>query len=1332
MPEIVEVTAKRQKIEAIVLEHLEKMGKGAGELTIDECKDLFKKIVHMSTFADFAPDFIESVNPDIKKAVYSMSVKLKGKYNLRAAPGDLKEEEIEQKQRRIDEYQSDDSQDSQEANGMSQTAPEVKIDTPVIFPKQIQRQRFEESVREFMYNGDNQRDLIRENFRNSACPGIGDQRGDDSEEPDYLGERKRSQREMRQPMNRGFVRQIGNEPPSRPLSYQKPSERTEMYGATPNEYGMTPGDQRQQNAPMFNDFIRFGDVEMIPDGRERQKILLMPGEAYNPYNPVQLQNLQRRAARQRRTGRVLTFKNSRMPAEEYPGEMGNYRRIGARAFDKNKRNELSFEAFVEELEMFLSGAGERVHITKLCELVDGDTKNYIMRLDPKIRFNYEVLVDTLMTRFQSTSTAQEVMEKLRDCKQHENEDILSFITRYSFLQEKLQELVDGYPKPRGAAMKIDVMSRIRPALATFMKAERPNMQFDDSISFDNMISWAQMAERAVPPKREAKYNDGKANKQSNNSRKPCTGCNSKNHSDDKCWKLHPELMPPEVAERVKERKAQEKSAQSNDQKPKQGQNQRQPKQQQQQQAQRQQAQAPQGQPRQPQYQYQQQQYQYQYQQPPRQYGRGPRQGPRPNTGPRACYKCGSPDHVIRTCPMAATETAQPQAPQMNGPNGGFQTFSNNYNSQQPQAPTQANYLNSNNQMAPQQWQTPTNMTYLTPELINAALNEAPRLSMFTASNVQYENWYDRPLAPSVLRRINPAQGEKEYFHISKVGTDVVEFSIKNENNDRGKNPPWKDFDLRPWSAVTNDKKMKILRMLYEQALQSNPVSREEIEKTKNLRREVTDRHMAVMPTRVGDIIVKDALMDTGATLTAITLKLLWALMGRCPKIKKGLERAYWLDDSDRSGDIIAAGGERVRVYGYINLPMSIGDSDTIDVPAAVYEDESCALILGTPALRKLGFALTAGAAMGIDLIEPPANYESEFAKLRDVMVEKVHRELGDKKYIGAEVVNEKDAPAEDQIENTFRNSSILVARDSGQTVGFTYGKTNKYGLADGFYTSDDESDTEENETDAAKYKTAFDQTVSHSNQQMLSDLSNPDASFPSRKTSTPKSPGKPLPTPEMSAIEQAKKLAKTSDETPNRLEQADNLRKRAITNQQRKFDEKLAEQGQSDNFQRLFEAIQKQAAKADEDRNAIQSKLTQMSEANQALAQRMEVIEGHFHLADAEDSSLRSATSGGQKTDQSANDLTDQSNLAKQSDHSNPTSQADQSMATQRSESIETGQEGLSLINNTSDMSLTEAGIHPNQTGQQNPTAGTLSNAHGAPEISTDQAMETSQQTHSQ
>ena len=101
------------------------------------------------------------------------------------------------------------------------------------------------------------------------------------------------------------------------------------------------------------------------------------------------------------------------------------------------------------------------------------------------------------------------------------------------------------------------------------------------------------------------------------------------------------------------------------------------------------------------------------------------------------------------------------------------------------------------------------------------------------------------------------------------------------------------------------------------------------------RREVTDKHMAVLPTRVGDIIVKDALMDTGATLTAITLKLLWALMGRCPKIKRKLESAYWMDENDRSGDIIAAGGDRVRVYGYVRLPMSIGDGDPIEVPVAV-------------------------------------------------------------------------------------------------------------------------------------------------------------------------------------------------------------------------------------------------------------------------------------------------------------------------------------------------------------------------------------------------------------
>ena len=55
-------------------------------------------------------------------------------------------------------------------------------------------------------------------------------------------------------------------------------------------------------------------------------------------------------------------------------------------------------------------------------------------------------------------------------------------------------------------------------------------------------------------------------------------------------------------------------------------------------------------------------------------------------------------------------------------------------------------------------------------------------------------------------------------------------------------------------------------------------------------------------------------------------------------------------------------------------------------------------------MRKLGFVLTAPAALGIDLIEPPANYEAEFAKLRDTMVERIHREQGDKKYLDSEKV----------------------------------------------------------------------------------------------------------------------------------------------------------------------------------------------------------------------------------------------------------------------------------------------------------------------------------------
>lgn len=583
--------------------------------------------------------------------------------------------------------------------------------------------------------------------------------------------------------------------------------------------------------------------------------------------------------------------------------------------------------------------------------------------------------------------------------------------------------------------------------------------------------------------------------------------------------------------------------------------------------------------------------------------------------------------------------------------------------------------------------------------------------MFTASGIRYENWYDRPLAPSVLRRINPAEGQKEYFQLPKVGTDVVEFSIKSENNVRGTNPPWKDQDLRQWSAVTNDKKMVILRKLFEEANMTNPQSRMEIEKVQKARLDVTDRHMAVLPTRVGDIIVKDALMDTGATLTAITLKLLWALMGRCSKIKRRLECAYWLDEDDRSGDIIAAGGERVRVYGYVMLPMSIGNVEEIDIPAAVYEDDACALILGTPALRKLGFVLTAPAALGIDLIEPPANYEAEFAKLRDTMVERIHREQGDKKYLDSEKVERNEKIDNDDVEElSFRNSSILVAKGSGKVIEYKYGN-NKYGYTDSLFTEDSDDDSGEGTTDA-NFRTAFDHTVAQSTFQPRFDQTNDESKFPVRKTSTPKSPNNnQLPTPEMSAIE--KPTAKQG-ETPRRPDTAnENLRKRAIANTQHQFEEKALEQGQAENFQRLFEAIRQQSVKTEQQQEAIQSKLTQMSEANLAIVQRIDALEHHFHLTDVEDSSLRSATSG---QDQS-----------KQADQTNDLK--DQSMMTQHSASIEVGQEGLSLLKEqgSANMSMMNANL-PTE-----PTERTNENSSGAPdaqvENSGDVEMETSPKT---
>ena len=92
------MTLKRQKIGALVTKHLEKCGKEAVELTLEECRTLFRKVVHMSSFADFAPEFCESLAPENRQKAYEMSVKLRADYVNRAKLDQAKVEDTDIKQ----------------------------------------------------------------------------------------------------------------------------------------------------------------------------------------------------------------------------------------------------------------------------------------------------------------------------------------------------------------------------------------------------------------------------------------------------------------------------------------------------------------------------------------------------------------------------------------------------------------------------------------------------------------------------------------------------------------------------------------------------------------------------------------------------------------------------------------------------------------------------------------------------------------------------------------------------------------------------------------------------------------------------------------------------------------------------------------------------------------------------------------------------------------------------------------------------------------------------------------------------------------------------------
>ena len=82
---------------------------------------------------------------------------------------------------------------------------------------------------------------------------------------------------------------------------------------------------------------------------------------------------------------------------------------------------------------------ERTRLLKLRENVDRDTLRFIDTLEPRIRFNYEALVDALITRYQPVVTENRLLDEYDKLRQRPDETVVEFMSRYERTVSKMRE-----------------------------------------------------------------------------------------------------------------------------------------------------------------------------------------------------------------------------------------------------------------------------------------------------------------------------------------------------------------------------------------------------------------------------------------------------------------------------------------------------------------------------------------------------------------------------------------------------------------------------------------------------------------------------------------------------------------------------------------------------------------------------------------------------------------------------------------------------------------------------------------------------------------------------
>ena len=205
---------------------------------------------------------------------------------------------------------------------------------------------------------------------------------------------------------------------------------------------------------------------------------------------------------------------------------------------------------------------------------------------------------------------------------------------------------------------------------------------------------------------------------------------------------------------------------------------------------------------------------------------------------------------------------------------------------------------------------------------------------------------------------------------NQVENEVPTFSLAAARYRPAENPSWISTSAREdtLDRVTNRKKFLKLIAENQQKRKRTAAEKALLNSVQTNKWTCVDEVRLVCPLIIEGVCIEDVLPDTGSQFNAMSLKALWALIGRFPSWEKAFETATsWCFDEKV---IQAAGGQEIPILGVIRLHVQVAGKKAMPIHWAIYEDIEPIIVLGTKGMKALDIELKSQNLGNINILVP--------------------------------------------------------------------------------------------------------------------------------------------------------------------------------------------------------------------------------------------------------------------------------------------------------------------------------------------------------------------------